>query len=149
MGDRGHPGPPGPPGEQGLPGAAGKEGAKVNPETLFNNLSFERSICIIHTCNNTVTWVSSYLEFFCFIEWLNYSPAIKQYTNTAFSWSVVLCFNLQGDPGPAGPAGKDGPPGPRGFPGERGLPGPVVSIAFCSGTKASHKSNISHSLLIA
>lgn len=45
---------------------------------------------------------------------------------------MALCFNLQGDPGPAGPAGKDGPPGPRGFPGERGLPGPVVSIAFCS-----------------
>lgn len=45
---------------------------------------------------------------------------------------MAFCFDLQGDPGPAGPAGKDGPPGARGFPGERGLPGPVVSIAFCS-----------------
>lgn len=43
---------------------------------------------------------------------------------------VSLFFYLQGDPGPAGPAGKDGPPGPRGFPGERGLPGPVVSFCF-------------------
>ena len=48
----------------------------------------------------------------------------------AFTGLITLCFPLQGDPGPAGPAGKDGPPGPRGFPGERGLPGPMVSIAF-------------------
>lgn len=48
---------------------------------------------------------------------------------------MTLCFDLQGDFGPAGPAGKDGPPGPRGFPGERGLPGPVVSIRFCSAQK--------------
>lgn len=47
MGDRGHPGPPGPPGEQGLPGAAGKEGAKVNPDALFNIVSFiKHLICI-------------------------------------------------------------------------------------------------------
>lgn len=66
-----------------------------------------------------------------------------------FTGLIALRFDPQGDPGPAGPAGKDGPPGPRGFPGERGLPGPVVSIAFCSGTMASHKFNISHSLVIA
>ena len=51
---------------------------------------------------------------------------ILQHAFTELLFSSIT----QGDPGPAGPAGKDGPPGPRGFPGERGLPGPVVSIAL-------------------
>lgn len=133
MGDRGHPGPPGPPGEQGLPGAAGKEGAKVKPEALFN-LSVKSPISIIDTCNNTANGFQSHQEFFLifFIGGFNYAHLITQDHNTAFTRLITFYFDFQGDPGPAGPAGKDGPPGPRGFPGERGLPGPVVSIAFYS-----------------
>lgn len=51
----------------------------------------------------------------------------------AFPGLIALCFDFQGDPGPAGPPGKDGPPGPRGFTGERGLPGPLVSVACSAG----------------
>lgn len=74
---------------------------------------------------------------------MNFPHLITSGHKAALAGLITLCFDFQGDPGPAGPAGKDGPPGPRGFSGERGLPGPVVSIHFCS------EFNNPHSLLVA
>uniref|UniRef100_A0A671X803 Collagen type V alpha 1 chain n=1 Tax=Sparus aurata TaxID=8175 RepID=A0A671X803_SPAAU len=140
-GNSGNDGPPGPPGERGLPGPQGPtgfpgpKGPPVSPDsdkhtTLYTN----PTITIPGPTGETGPMGD------------RGHPGPPGPPGEQGLPGAAGKEGAKGDPGPAGPAGKDGPPGPRGFPGERGLPGPVVSIAFCSGTMASHKFNISHSL---
>uniref|UniRef100_A0A674N822 Collagen type V alpha 1 chain n=1 Tax=Takifugu rubripes TaxID=31033 RepID=A0A674N822_TAKRU len=129
MGNSGNDGPPGPPGERGLPGPqgptgfpgpkgppgpAGKDGLPGHPgqrgETVSKPVNVQQPAGPV-------------------------GRPIFFPTAQAFPGLTPLCFDFQGDPGPAGPSGKDGPPGPRGFTGERGLPGPVVSVAFSTNTE--------------
>uniref|UniRef100_A0A674MN55 Collagen type V alpha 1 chain n=1 Tax=Takifugu rubripes TaxID=31033 RepID=A0A674MN55_TAKRU len=144
MGNSGNDGPPGPPGERGLPGPqgptgfpgpkgppgpAGKDGLPGHPGQRGETVSKPVNV------QQPAGPVGRPLFMFLSETHRDSKARLAHPGLQAFPGLTPLCFDFQGDPGPAGPSGKDGPPGPRGFTGERGLPGPVVSVAFSTNTE--------------